>query len=181
MINDDLYPLAALVTIQGPRVLRLLASQNKFALFDVIGFENQIFIQDFRQNCVRAIHELEKNDDATQFPHEFNVPAYVTVKVQPDQTLLITLEDTHVKKPKFMLWIAIGLECNLPLYNYLFEYVLPFDNNTLAIVAIYQRPSTAYQLFEGVSDPASFSSSPRTARYNSSSELSELRISSGSY
>ncbi|MBK8904526.1 MAG: hypothetical protein IPM53_25330 [Anaerolineaceae bacterium] len=180
MNDDNLYPLATFVTIQGPRVLRLLEFQNEFALFDVIGFENQIFVQDFRQNSIRAVYELEEKDDPSFFADEFNAPAHLTVETQPDQSLLIKLEDTPSKKPEYMLWIAIGFEDDIPLYNYLFEHILPFDNDTFAIVAVYQRPANAYQ-FEDESDLASPSSFSPPSRYKSSSERSDFRISSGMY
>ena len=181
MNNDNLSPLTTFVTIQGPRVLRLIESQNNFALFDVVGFENQVFIQDFRYNSIKATFDLEKNNNASKFAHKFNAPAHLTLKTQPDNTLLIILEDTPIEQPENMLWIAIGLEDDLPLYNYLFEYILPFENDTLAIVAIYRRPSTAYQLSEDVSDVTAFPRSFIKSRYKSSSDLRDLRISSGPY
>ena len=173
MANDILYSVPANITIQGPRVLRLLDYQNDFALFDVVGFEEQIIIKDFRHNSIMAVIELEHNENDQNFAYEFMASAKVTIEQRPDEAIFIILEDTNVTKPDYMLWIAIGLEDNLPLYDYLIEYIAPFAQNTFAVVSLYLRPKAKYQSFEKSKD---YSSS-----LSSGTERRGVRISSGMY
>lgn len=181
MKSNVLCSVPAMVSIQGPRVLRLLECQGRCALFDVIGFEEQIFIKDFRSNTLNAIAELDTSDDVQNFIYEFIAPALVTIKKRPDETLSIKLEDTDIVRPENMLWIAVGLEDNFPLYDYLLEYIVPFNQNSLAIVSLYRRPSGAYPLSEESIEPSFSSSSDSTESYNTSSERRGLRISSSIY
>lgn len=177
MENILLYGTAS-VTIQGPRVLRFLSRERDHAVYDVIGFEEKVFVYDYRSQGLEAIQRLLETDDCEQFAYKFNTPAYVVIEQQSEDRLVITLQDTYATQPPNMLWIAIGLKGNLPLYDYLFDYVIPFDHNSLAVIALYKRPAVAYPT-DVV--PHSSSSVTEKGRYRSSSDISVRPISSGLY
>jgi hypothetical protein len=177
MKEDELCSVAAMVTIQGPRVLRLLNCQEDCVLLDVIGFEERVIIEDFRQNSLEAAYELEHGKTSQTFTDEFMAPAQVTIEQHSAESVNIILQDTIIVEPEYMLWIAVGLEDDLPLYDYLFEYIAPLTQNALIVVSLYRRPRTAYQSIREFLD----SSSSSTDMNNSFSERSDLRISSSMY
>ncbi len=128
------------ISIQGDRALRFVNCAQGRAVYDVIGFNNPaITIIDYRRCGLNAIHALLGGGDAENFASEFNLPA--RVELQNDHgNILIELNDPQDEQPGQMLWIAVGLQESIPVYEYLFESMAPLGNNAFSFVALFNIP-----------------------------------------
>lgn len=125
------------VEIQGPKVLRLLQRTIKFAEYEVVGFEDKVLIQDTRSRGLQAIDYLESSGDSSYFPEEFSSPAYAQIVRDNKGKLRIHLSDSFDSDLDFILWIAIGISNEIPLYDYQHQWIEYFDQDTIGMISIF--------------------------------------------
>jgi hypothetical protein len=129
------------IAIQGDRVLRFVNCTQERAIYEVIGFSDpSITIIDYRLNGLKAIHELLKTDAKANFASKFNAPANIELQYDHNGNILIELNDIGNNHPDRMLWIVIGLQDSIPVYNYLVERIAPLGDGTFAFAALFNIP-----------------------------------------
>jgi len=119
------FSQSARVEIQGDRVLRFVALDKQKAEYKTIGFDNPtITIKDYRPIGLATMAQLLETGNLQEFAPRFNTPAYVEISVQ-DTDILVELHETDETTPLHTLWIAIGIEEYIPVYDYVFEHIAP--------------------------------------------------------
>lgn len=157
----ELFSGAAQVSIQGERVLRLLNFTGNQAKYEVIGFENMpVILVDSRRTGLLAVQELLETGDLYAFAPKFSHPALVHILQDGPGQVQIELSDTD-QPPAHMLWIAIGLDDLLPVYDYIYENIVPlYPGAGYAFISLYQLPeSDRYALTQKDANPADYISS----------------------
>ena len=129
------------VDIQGDKVLRFVKVNNKFAKYELVGFEDKsVTILDYRDFGIAAMGSLLATNDLQTFAPQFNRPANLTITRTNQGKYQIELRKTSVENPGFMLWIAIGIkEKIIPAYDFWVKEVLPYKKK-VALLSLYQRP-----------------------------------------
>jgi len=130
---------SAQVSIQGERVLRFLDFTGNQAKYEIIGFEDSpVTLIDHRLNGLTAIQALLETGDLHDFAPKFNHPALVNVTQDEMGEVVIELNDTE-DYPSCVLWVAIGLGDLVPVYDYLYENIVPFnEEGKYAFIGLYQ-------------------------------------------
>jgi hypothetical protein len=141
MDGNSIFSNAAQVKIQGDRVLRLISIDRERAKYQVTGFSDPIItVFDYRLAGLRAIAQVLDTGEADGFAPQFNVPAHVTILNEGPARVLLELRETDDPSPAYMLWIAIGIEDTIPVYDYVFDYVEALDAKQFAFLSVYRRP-----------------------------------------
>lgn len=131
----------ALVELQGRRTLDLLTRHPNHAEYEVIGFHGTVTIHDYRPTALAALDAAIAGRVAG-FPDAFSQPAMVALTIVGDD-IRVRLDEPRHAKPDHLLWIAVGLESELPVLDYVvakFEYL---DDDSLAVVALCRLATTA--------------------------------------
>ena len=123
------------VEAQGPRVMTLAARHCDHAEYLVIGFHGTVTIHDFRPAALAALDAFAEDSVATDFAEAFSQPATADLTVQ-DVCIIIRLYDLVQEDPDYLLWIAVGLENELPVLDYVVAKFEPLQADSLAIVAL---------------------------------------------
>ena len=140
-MSDALFSGIAAVEIQGPRVLEFVSLTNNQAEFDIIGITNpKIRVIDTRPAVRRKMKEILATDKVEELAYHFNRPARVTILHPSCGQIVVRLEKTRSKKPDHMLWVAIGIGDDIPLYEYQRVEMQELEDHQYALFAIYKRP-----------------------------------------
>jgi hypothetical protein len=136
------------VRLQGDTALNLLSEDiSSRAAYQVIGFTNpSITVFDYRTSSIRHLGEILATGNIAKFPSSFNRVASIRVLELSKESIVVELSDSSVKNPDYMLWLAIGINNPIPVYDY--NYLL-FDQMTedkYALMAIYKRPNDIYKI-----------------------------------
>lgn len=126
-----------LVEAQGPRVMTLVARHPDHAEYEVIGFHGTVVIRDFRRAALASLDLYAAGDKATDFAGTFSQLAAAEMLVCHDRIHVDLYEPTH-EVPSHMLWIAVGLESELPVLDYIVVKFERYQDDALAIVALTQ-------------------------------------------
>jgi hypothetical protein len=131
------------VSIQGERALRFIDFTGNQAKYEIIGFEDSpVVLIDYRANGLLAIQSLLETGDLYGFAPKFNHPAMVNVTQDEMGKVVIELTDTK-DFPNCVLWIAIGLGDLIPVYDYVYENIVPLkEEGKFSLIAIYQISSS---------------------------------------
>ncbi len=128
----------AQVAIQGERVLRFIEFTGKSAIYEVIGFNNPtITIVDYRAEGLLAIQSLLETGELMAFAPRFNKPAMVNISLKGNKNLIIELNEINEGYPDCVLWIAVGIDDSIPVFDYIFENIAPLDDCKYAFLAVY--------------------------------------------
>lgn len=140
-MEDVIFSGPAQVEIQGPRVLEFKSLSNAEAEFEIIGLsEPKIRVLDSRpavRRTMRAILESGKVELLAQY---FNTPARVTILSPESGEMTVKLEKTRAKKPRHMLWVAIGIGEEIPYYEYKKIEIQQMEDKSYALFSLYKRP-----------------------------------------
>lgn len=126
-----------LVEAQGPRVMTLATRHCDHAEYLVIGFHGMVTIRDFRPAALAALDAFAEDSVATDFAEAFSQPATAALTVL-DECILVDLYDPIQSEANYLLWIAVGVENELPVLDYVMAKFEPFQDDSLAIVALYR-------------------------------------------
>jgi len=141
-MNKTIFSGTAQVEIQGDQVLRLVARGDQYAKYQVIGFDDPVTITDRRKNGLVAISRAIETKHLNEFASQFNAPAEISIKSNASG-IRINLRDTDDHAPVHKLWIAIGVQDRIPVYDYLFERLTPFGDTRFAFLALFARARAA--------------------------------------
>lgn len=137
----DYFEFDVEIEIQGDNVQNLLHLSQDLAKYEVIGFDKQkIIIDDYRKDKLLSLQKLIETDRLEEFANYFNTPARITLQYNDENDILVELNETDNPLPKNMLWIAIGIQDSIPIYDYEIEWISPLPNNEFAFFAIFQIP-----------------------------------------
>jgi len=140
-MNEPIFSGSASIQLQGKRALRLRTTQNDYAEYEVIGFDHPaIILRDYRKRSRAALSNILEKSNPSTFAPEFNTPAIVTVRKKSQEQLLVELKETTETDPPDMLWIAIGIRNNLPVYDYHFRQIEALQKGRFALFSLYRRP-----------------------------------------
>ena len=131
-----------MIYIQGDKVLKILDINGEYSEYQVLGFKDpQIRIRDFRQDLLRKATEVRESDNDYGFANDFNSPAHVEIKKNGNGTTRweIDLFSTHEQNPQYRLWIAIGVNNSIPVYDYLMLDSVFIDKDQLALISLYKH------------------------------------------
>lgn len=129
------------VQLQGSPALTFVEKSNSYATFDVIGFTRPVQILDFREASLRAIEKLLGDGRLTEFAPEFNKPAFAEIWEEENSCVMIHLHHPRSNEScRYLLWMAVGIGEEVPVYEYLYEKLSPIGKNRYALVSIYKRP-----------------------------------------
>jgi hypothetical protein len=140
-MSREVFSGAAWVEIQGERVMILVQVTNKFAKYKLTGFKHPIIIRDYRRQNLPLIRRAEAANDATGFANHFNAPAHIQIQRQKPSRLLIQLRDIDEPDPPYRLWIASGIDDQIPVYDFVFERLARLAGDRFAFLALYCRDS----------------------------------------
>jgi hypothetical protein len=140
MEGNPIFSNTAQIEIQGDRVLRFINANHGQAEYQVIGFDAPVItVRDHRRAGLRAIAQLLDTGNLNDFAPRFNAPAYVTISDQDSSHILIELRETNDPAPAHMLWIVVGIKDYVPVYDYIFERIVPLEDDSFSFLALYQR------------------------------------------
>lgn len=126
---------SVLVEAQGLRVLTLLARHPNHAEYEVIGFCGTVVIRDFRPAALAALDAFAEDIQAVDFATAFSQPAAAELAVH-QECIYVNLYDLDEEKPEYLLWIAVGLENELPVLDYVVAKFEILEDDSLAVVAL---------------------------------------------
>lgn len=136
-MDKSIFSGPAQVAIQGDSVLSLISQGQDHAEYRVIGFDDPITIMDYRSSGLAAIAEVIARGKSDSFALRFNTPAHVNIKSN-SKGATIELKDTDDTAPNHMLWIAIGIQDSIPVYDYLFDRLVPLDNDRFGFLGLFR-------------------------------------------
>ena len=140
-MDEKIFSGTAQVEIQGQRALRFIELTGDEAKFEIIGLsEPKIQVIDRRPAVRKSMAEILKTGKVEELIQYFNAPAYVTIYNSKNYKMTINLEKTRAKKPRHMLWVAIGIEDNIPCYSFLNLQIERYDDHKYALFSLYKRP-----------------------------------------
>ena len=138
-MNRLVFSGTAWVEIQGDCVLRLVDRWSDHSEYQVHGFQDSVIINDYREATQRALANImDHGQDVREFAPHFNTPALVQIK-SDSSNVSIQLKDTDDHDPQHRLWIAIGIRDSIPVYDYIFDRLVPMSQDDFAFVALYRR------------------------------------------
>lgn len=160
-----------LIQVQGLKALRLQKRHYDCAEYTVLGFDDQVIIYDFRVEGLKAIDEVLNSHKTSDFPKAINKPAHLTMyDLTDDEPMIIELRETN-QPVTHLLWIAIGLEQDIPIYEYDAGLVQWIDDERVALLMLLDIDHNGIQLPTHVSSSSSSSRSSTISRPSSSSIL----------
>jgi hypothetical protein len=131
---------SAHVELQGERALTYLSREQNYAEYQVNGFdEPAILLRDYRPDGLAALDEILTTGKLETFAPKFNSPAQVLIQDQDSGDVLIELFETSVPDPDYRLWIAIGIRDHIPVYDYVLDFLVPWEDDNFAFLALYRR------------------------------------------
>lgn len=126
---------SVLVEAQGPRVLTLSARPRDHAEYQVIGFHGTVTIRDFRPAALAALDAYANGSQTTDFAAAFSQPAAAELAVH-EECIRITFYDPDDEEPGYLMWLAVGLENELPVLDYVVAKFELLQDDSLAVVAL---------------------------------------------
>ena len=141
-MQPPIYSGAAQVAIQGPRALRFLQIKDGTAEFEIIGLSDpRIEVIDSRPEVVKTMAEIEKTKEVEKLAPYFNKPARVTISTSESGKMRVELKKTRAQKPRYMLWVAIGIDFEaIPYYRYVNVQIQRMEDQKFALFSLYRRP-----------------------------------------
>ena len=142
MEDQIIFSGTTCVEIQGPRVLRFIGLTEDSAEFEVIGLSSpKVRVIDKRPSIIKAMETIIDSGEVHTLAPQFNTPARITISKEKCEELSVKLEKTRAKKPRHMLWVAIGMENEaLPHYWYVNVQIQKMENEKFALFSLYRRP-----------------------------------------
>jgi hypothetical protein len=136
-----IFSNASFIELQGKNVLELISYGDSFAEYRIIGFDSPpITIIDYRSSGIMALEKFLDSGDIETFPYAFSIISLVEVFEYDNGEITIRLHDYDNRIPvTYMLWIAIGIEKHLPVYDYIFYKLNPLPGGKYAFASIYER------------------------------------------
>lgn len=140
-MNQLLFSAPTHVQLQGDQVLRFVSSNSYVAIYKLVGFEHlPIIIEDYRSFGLDAIRTLLVDNQLYDFAPKFNQPSHVQISQEGNGLVHVQLSETAYANPPYMLWIAIGLNEELPAYSYQLCEIQPYGKDKQAVFSVYKRP-----------------------------------------
>jgi hypothetical protein len=140
-MNQAVFSGPAQVEIQGPAVLEFVSLDENKAEFEIIGLSDPVIhILDLRPKIRKTMRQILQDGKVEAMADKFNTPARVTILPPDNGKMTVRLEPTRSKKPRHMLWVAIGIGEEIPIYNYKKVEMQEMSENKYALFAIYKRP-----------------------------------------
>lgn len=140
-MNNTIFSGTAQVEIQGPRVLEFVSLNNAQAEFEVIGLSDpKIRLVDSRPKIRQTMREILQTGKVETLAGYFNTPARVTILPAEGGKMIVRLEKTRAKKPRHMLWVAIGIGEEIPYYQYKKVEIQQMKDKNYALFSLYKRP-----------------------------------------
>ena len=143
-MTEAIFLGTAEVEIQGSRVLEFVSVNKDQAEFDVIGISNpKIRLIVCRPTIKKRMRSILKTGKVEELVGYFNKPARITLLPEKTGRMIVKLEKTRAKKPRHMLWIAIGISKRIPIFDYKSLEIQQMKNKTFALFSLYKRPKKA--------------------------------------
>ena len=140
-MTEPIFQGTAAVEIQGPRVLEFVSLNKEQAEFDIIGINNpKIHVIDLRPAVKRSMKSILKTGKVEELADYFNTPARITLLPEESGQITVRLEKTRAKKPRHMLWVAIGIGEDIPMYEYKSIELQEIGTHNYALFSLYKRP-----------------------------------------
>ena len=128
------------IELQGERALTYLSKEQNYADYQVNGFnEPAILLRDYRPEGLKALDDILVTGKLETFAPKFNSPARVLIQDQDDSAILIELFETDEPDPDYRLWIAIGIRETIPVYDYVLDFLVPWEDDKFAFLGLYRR------------------------------------------
>ncbi len=139
-MDEMLFCGSAYIELQGDRALTYLSRNQNYAEYKVNGFEEPtVLVRDYRQDGIAALDEILRTGVLYTFAPKFNTPALVSVKRQNSENILVELHKTNIADPDHRLWMAIGIRDSIPVYDYVFNLLVPWEDDSFSFFALYRR------------------------------------------
>jgi hypothetical protein len=142
-MSEKLFSGPSMISIQGEKVLKILNINGEYSEYQVFGFNNpQVRIKDFRKDLLNKAATVLESEHDYGFAKDFNSPAYIEITKNRNgcESLDIELYQPNEQYPQHMLWIAIGMENEIPIYDYVFMENNKLEKDKIAFISIYRRP-----------------------------------------
>lgn len=140
-MNKVIFSGTAQVEIQGEQVFDFISLDKNQAEFEVIGITDPVIrVIDRRAGVWRKMKEILKTEKVEQLADYFNCPARVTILPPETGQMTVRLEKTQAKKPRHMLWVAIGIGEDIPMYDYKKVEIQQMEDGNYALFSLYKRP-----------------------------------------
>jgi len=139
-MTETIFSGVAHIELQGDRALRLIDVYQDHADFEVIGFdEPRITLRDHRRVSLDALAKVLKAENVHLLALKLNTPAQANVQLQNSGDIAIELHETQAQDPAHRLWVAIGIQDRIPVYDYVFRQIAPLGDGRFAFLGLYRR------------------------------------------
>jgi hypothetical protein len=143
-MNKVVLSVTAQVEIQGEHVFEFISLDKNQAEFEVIGITTPVIrVIDRRFGVRHKMREILETGKVEQLADYFNRPARVTILPPETGQMVVQLEKTRAKKPRHMLWVAIGIGEDIPMYDYKKVEIQQMEGGNYALFSLYKRPRLA--------------------------------------
>lgn len=142
LFNDN-----ANVEIQGKEAFELVSFDSEQATYDLIGFVKPfVKIIDHRPDGLSALSEYLLSQGAYDFANFFCKISYVTLCEETEGNILIELYPPTKLMSDYTLWVSIGIDGRVPIYNYgYYEYQQMNDGKFAFLSIIQYEPNSLVQ------------------------------------
>lgn len=139
-MTTTLFSNPTWITVQGSKALKL-TYLGGWAEFAVVGFSGTVVLKDYRPHIQSALEQAIEVQQFDEFIAQFNTPAHVELIRNEVGTTNIHLYPSTDIDPSHRLWIAIGLQDSVPVYDYIHFQLTPLNDSptSYACLALYRR------------------------------------------
>jgi hypothetical protein len=143
-MDKILFQGPASVYLQGENALHVKGQYPNYWEFALGGFVHiPVTIRDFRPASLTAMQYVTETQDVTHFADIFCSPARVLLFKLGQGGYLVKLlptAESDQRRCQYVLWMPVGLEDYLPVYNYIFDELVAIDDQRFAGLLLYRRP-----------------------------------------
>jgi hypothetical protein len=97
-------------------------------------------VLDYRRASVEVLQGAFSTWEHHLFTPRFNQPAEVTLWSPKPGDIQIDLYETAEISPGYTLWMTVGKDQNLPVYDYIYRDIARIDDDRYALLSIYKCP-----------------------------------------
>jgi len=153
-MNNLIFSGNAMVRVEGDDIMQFLTLSQGQMKFHLKGLDNRIItLLDNRTVNLWAVKRLFLSRQSTQYYHNINAPAQVSVHSNPEGDIRVELRDTFDANPLYKLMISISNQNPTSIRSYLFYRVIPLTDKQHILLALSQRMIPLPKLTPSIASP----------------------------
>jgi hypothetical protein len=138
-MSNTLFHGPSNVYLQGEEAVEIVGLRDDYAEYKMLGFKfSPVTIRDYRPEGIGLLRRVLETNDGEIFADGFCRPALVTL-TKNGRHYLVELRETDDPKPWQHLWMAVGQEDRLPVYDYSVLEIRPMGKDRFSWLAVYEH------------------------------------------